>query len=192
MSQANRMGLDMTTPSGSNQARWFTNTYLASGSDFDYEQEIKAANKSDSDKVRMISQTELVFHTLHLSCPICTIRRTGTRNWLQCRKNWRTKGLPGTLRRKISSLSRELPRQTYITHSEKKLLQTRFCYPLFKGLFWSDASYKMEQHWQVQLLQPCHLHRYFLNSGNPLDRKGEIFVSVIWGSNGGGRGETLT
>jgi hypothetical protein len=47
MSQANRMGLDMTTPSGSNQARWFTNTYLASGSDFDYEQEIKAANKSD-------------------------------------------------------------------------------------------------------------------------------------------------
>ena len=169
MSQANRMGLDMTTPSGSNQARWFTNTYLASGSDFDYEQEKKAANKSD--KVRIISQTELVFHTLHLSCPICTIRRTGTRNWLTCRTTWRRQELSGTLRRKISFLSTELPRQTYITHSEKKLLQTRFCYPLFKGLFWSDASYKMEQHWQVRLLQSCHLHRCLLNSGNPFQTR---------------------
>ena len=66
------MGLDMTTPSGSNQARWFTNTYLASGSDFDYEEEIKAHNKSD--KVKIISQTELVYSIpciyLALSAPL--------------------------------------------------------------------------------------------------------------------------
>ena len=53
MSQANRMGLDMTTARGSNQARWFTNKYLASGSDFDYEEEIRAERKPE---VRIISR----------------------------------------------------------------------------------------------------------------------------------------
>ena len=70
MSQANRMGLDMTTPSGSNQARWFTNTYLASGSDFDYEEVMKAESKPD--KVRILSQTQLICHCI-ISIPKFTL-----------------------------------------------------------------------------------------------------------------------
>ena len=70
MSQANRMGLNMTTASGSNLSRWFTKKYLASGSDFDYAEELTADSKPEG--VRIIFQTELVFHTcfdLALSTP---------------------------------------------------------------------------------------------------------------------------
>ena len=111
MSQANRMGLrNMTTARGSRLSRWFTKEYLASGSDFDYEEEMKT--KSSPDKVRIISQPEVVFHSLLLPCPICTLS-TPT-NWMKCGKTWRMKELPGTLRLKISFLLMELLRQTNI------------------------------------------------------------------------------
>ena len=160
---------NMTTARGSRLSRWFTKEYLASGSDFDYEEEMKT--KSSPDKVRIISQPEVVFHSLLLPCPICTLS-TPT-NWMKCGKTWRMKELPGTLRLKISFLLMELLRQTNIIitlHCQ----QIGLLYPLFKGLFWSDASHKMEQHWQVQLLQSCHVHRCLLNS---LWREGGIGVT---------------
>ena len=61
MSQANRMGLNMTTASGTNLSRWFTKKYLASRSDFDYAEEMKAESKPDEVRIFL----KLNWHFIH-------------------------------------------------------------------------------------------------------------------------------